>query len=175
MASSRAAARVKTVNGTQGVLLSGFAQLEGKTVSAFFAELDCGDYVVSGGQIFVPFQADPDKLLTLAYLQNLSRSGYEYQVQVKYTNPNPANQTMMQLPPISSTVLAHFTYLNYGSQALPDWTRDRVTFLLPGYGPLCGLLQYQISTGDFIQYVKLDGVFGGTMPQYYDPAITYGW
>lgn len=162
-----------TVNGVNGITLSGLAQLDGFTVSVFLAGLDCGDFTVEGGQVFVPMQSDPDKLLTLALLQAMNATGFEYPVSVEYTNPLTNTQTFMAFPPISDTYLSHFTYLNYGAQSIPDWKRDRVTFMLSGEGPYTGFIQYKISTGAFIQYVKVDGVFGGHAPQYYDTTVDY--
>lgn len=165
-------AEVATVLTVQGVKLSGLAQLNGFSVAVFFAGLDLGDHVIAAGQVFVPFSTT-NSLFTLAYLQSKDETDYEYQVQVKYANPLTGTQTMMEFPPISNTYLSHFTYLNYGSQAITDWARDRVTFMLPGFGPYSGFVQYTISTGELIQYVRIDGVYGGHIPAYYDGATAY--
>lgn len=64
-----------TVSGTN-LLLYGLWHLNGKTVSAVIGGLDCGDYLVANGSITVPLQADPDQLLTVAYLQSISSDSY---------------------------------------------------------------------------------------------------
>ena len=64
------------VNGTASVTLYGLWHLNGKTVSAVIGGLDCGDYLVSLGQITVPFLSDPGKLFTLAYLQSLNGQNF---------------------------------------------------------------------------------------------------
>lgn len=52
-----------------GVTLYGLIRLAGRTVSVWLAGLDCGDYVVAAnGSILVPYQSDPDGLLTAVYL-----------------------------------------------------------------------------------------------------------
>lgn len=50
----------------------GLTELVGRTVTAWVAGLDCGDYVVdSVGSITVPMGSDPDGLLTAQYLYDL--------------------------------------------------------------------------------------------------------
>lgn len=157
-----------------GVTLSGFADLNGDTVTAFLCGLDCGDYTVANGQIFVPYGSDVSKLFTLAYLQSTAGKYTDFSnpFVVKQANVT-TSQTIMEFPPISSTVLARYTYLNYGAQALCDWPNDRVTFLLPGTGPEAGLVQYRISTGAFLQYLTNPQIFGSVNPPRYNAALTY--
>ena len=58
---------------TAGLTFYGLQSNIGKTVTAFIAGLDCGDYTVSSsGTIFVPYGADPDTLLQPAYLLAVS-------------------------------------------------------------------------------------------------------
>lgn|GEM_PF-2552997 len=59
-----------------GITFYGLWHLNGKTVSAVCGGLDLGDYEVSDGSIFVPYQSDPGKAFTLAYLQSLDASTY---------------------------------------------------------------------------------------------------
>lgn len=161
-----------TINSILGVEFIGLGHLEGKLVSAFIAGLDLGDYTVTDGTIFVPYQSDPGKLFTLAYVQNLSSTistDYGVVIQVPQT---AFVQSMLQFPPLPD--LTHVTYLNYGTSLLPDWKRDRVTFLLPGTGPLSGLVQYTISTGALVKYQKSQDIWGLPNPPYYDPTVTYG-
>ena len=52
-----------------GLLFWGYDYLAGQTVTCWVAGLDCGDHVVaSNGSVFVPWGADPDGLLTAAFL-----------------------------------------------------------------------------------------------------------
>lgn len=63
-------------SGTEnGVTFNGLWHLNGNTVSAFICGLDCGDFAVSNGSMFVPFQSDNDGLFTLAYMEQLSAAG----------------------------------------------------------------------------------------------------
>lgn len=68
------------VNYTNGVAVSltfyGFWHLNGKKVSAVCGGLDLGDYLVTNGQITVPFLSDPGKAFTLAYIQSLNANTY---------------------------------------------------------------------------------------------------
>lgn len=159
-----------TVNGIAGITFTGMGHLEGKLVTGFIGQLDVGDYTVTNGQIFVPFQADPGKLFTLAYIQALSAGTYQYGTTV-YVPATAFVQTIMQFPPVSQA--ASFTYLNYGNQAVVDWARNRVTFLLPGTGPLSGFVQYNLTTGALIMYQPISAVFGLFNPPYYDATVTY--
>lgn len=160
-----------TINAVDGITFGGLGHFEGKTVDAFIAGLDLGRYTVSGGTIFVPYQSDPDRLFTLAYL--VSKDG-DWNFWTEVVVPSTSTlETMLQFPPISSDVLNRFTYLDYGEQAVADWANDRVTFLLPGTTPECGFIQYRISTGALIQYVTISTVFGATDPPFYDDAVAY--
>jgi hypothetical protein len=161
-----------TVLTVDGVKLCGLGTLEGQTVAAFIAGLDLGDYVVEDGSIFVPYGSDADHLFTLAYLRNMSATGFEYGFRVHV--PRAAlSETILQFPPISNTVLSRYTYLSYGAQVVADWKNDRVTFLLPGTGPEAGFVQYRISTGAFIQYVTTSEVFFSVNPPRYDNSTAY--
>lgn len=65
---------VTVIAGVSTLTLYGLWHLNGKTVTASVAGLDCGDYVVSNGAIAVPIDYDtlnPDTLTT-AYLQSVS-------------------------------------------------------------------------------------------------------
>lgn len=62
--------------GPTGVTFYGLWHLNGKTVSVVCGGLDCGDFLVANGQVMVPYQSDPGKLFTLAYLQSLDASTY---------------------------------------------------------------------------------------------------
>lgn len=155
-----------------GVTLSGLAPLNGQLVSAFLAGLDCGDYTPANGQVFVPFQSDPDKAFTLVALQAANAANFQYGFDLSYDNI-VTQQTMLQFPPLSNTILSGFTYLDYGSQAITDWLNDRVTFMLPGTAPSCGLVQYRISSGALIKYATIDDIFGVNDPPFYDPTIAY--
>ncbi len=58
---------------TAGLTFYGLQSSIGRTVTAFIAGLDCGDYTVAtDGTIFVPYGADPDGLLQPAYLVAVS-------------------------------------------------------------------------------------------------------
>lgn len=52
-----AAGATTTINSVTGIQFSGLSHLESKLVTAWVAGLDCGDYQVLNGSIFVPFGA----------------------------------------------------------------------------------------------------------------------
>lgn len=84
---------------SDGITLSGLWPLAGKTVSAWVAGLDCGDYVVStDGTILVPFDSDPDGLMTAGWLSNTSNQGgygdAECQIDVSSPNASPTSFTV---------------------------------------------------------------------------------
>lgn len=166
-------ALVTSVSGVDGVMLTGFAQSEGKTVTAFLGNLDLGDHVVTGGQIFVPFLSDADRLFTLAYVQALSGDDFQYTVRISYNNPSAQQQTIMEFPPIGSPYLDGYSYLNYGAIAIADWTRDRVTFVLTSTSPYAGFIQYRISTGALLKYAQTSEIFNAYNPPYYSAATAY--
>jgi len=52
-----------------GIVFTGLWYAVGKTLSVWLAGLDCGDHVVaSNGTLTVPYQSDPDGLMTPTYL-----------------------------------------------------------------------------------------------------------
>jgi hypothetical protein len=53
-----------------GVTLYGLWHLNGSKCSVVIAGLDCGDYTISGGSVFVPWSANPN--LSLAELNNIA-------------------------------------------------------------------------------------------------------
>lgn len=62
-----------TVDGKPVLRFHGLWHLNGKTVSAFIAGLDCGDLPVIDGHIDVPYSANP--LLTKLYLSKITTDG----------------------------------------------------------------------------------------------------
>ena len=61
---------------TDQVTLTGMPFLAGKTVSAWIAGLDCGDYVVGvDGAINVPWASDPDQWFSPGWLNAMSLQG----------------------------------------------------------------------------------------------------
>jgi hypothetical protein len=68
-------AQQSTVGGVSGITFFGLWHLNGETASAVIGGLDCGDYLVGNGSIFVPFGSDPAGNFKLSYLQSLSQVG----------------------------------------------------------------------------------------------------
>lgn len=59
--------------GASGIKLNGMANKAGQTVTVLIAGLDCGDYTVAAdGSVTLAYRADPDGLLTAAYLAGLN-------------------------------------------------------------------------------------------------------
>lgn len=169
----------QTVDGVLGVVFSGFAMLEGKTVSAVIGGLDLGDFVVTNGAIFCPYQSDADKLLTRNFLIELANTGDPRgnnfgALGTPVHLPNgDLTQTMLECQ-IPSLAFTHQSNLNLGDVVLPDWERDRVFFLSVGNGPQCGIVSIQISTGDLIKYNTIDKIFGVPIAPYWVNSMTYG-
>lgn len=56
-----------------GIVMTGYWYAVGKTLSVWLAGLKCGDYLVGNdGAFTVPYQSDPDALLTATYLKGVS-------------------------------------------------------------------------------------------------------
>jgi hypothetical protein len=66
-----------TVLSAPGIRFYGLCPLEGKIVTAFVGGLDCGEYTVADGTIFVPYGSAEGEL-TYAYLSNLTTSGVDF-------------------------------------------------------------------------------------------------
>lgn len=169
----------QTIDGVLGVTFSGFAMLEGKTISAVIGGLDLGDFVVTDGAIFCPYQSDADKLLTRNFLITLANTSDPNSFGATATAtpvhlPNgDINQTMLecQIPAAATTDL---TYLNFGDVVLPDWERDRVFFLAIGNNPNSGIVSVKISTGETLLYNTVDKIFGIPISPVWDASVTYG-
>lgn len=59
--------------GFPGIFLNGMYYRAGQRVTVSILGLDCGDYTVAqDGSVFVPYQSDPDKLLSPAFIANMS-------------------------------------------------------------------------------------------------------
>lgn len=61
-----------------GVYIYGLWHLEGQAADVWLDGVDCGDFTVTNGKVFVPFGADDDGLLTLANMQGLSADGEDF-------------------------------------------------------------------------------------------------
>ncbi len=59
-----------------GATFYGLWHLNGQTASVVCGGLDCGDYMVANGQVFVPWESDSGKLFTYSYLQGLNGGTY---------------------------------------------------------------------------------------------------
>jgi hypothetical protein len=58
-----------------GIVFTGMWYAVGKTLSVWLAGLDCGDHLVAAnGTLTVPYQSDPDGLMTPAYLNTVAQS-----------------------------------------------------------------------------------------------------
>lgn len=89
---------VATING--GITFYGYQAFIGERVRCWVAGLDCGNATVAtNGTVFVPWQSDPDGLLTLTYLQNLpspaNRGGAPLFVNVDWTDAQSVNHRVV--------------------------------------------------------------------------------
>lgn len=117
-----------------GVTAYGLWHLNGENVAAVIGGLDCGNYTVSQGSIFVPWQSDPGKLFTFAYMQTLSTSGVDFggfatfldTITVTsppaFATPQAAStpQTMLELT-YPTTGVSHGAD---GGIMIPDWANN---------------------------------------------------
>lgn len=72
------AAASVTVSGAPGLRLYGLWHLDGQTVTAFIAGLDCGEHLVTNGYMDIPYGSDPDGFFTAAHLSNTTTAGIDY-------------------------------------------------------------------------------------------------
>ncbi|MGO9997506.1 MAG: hypothetical protein ACLPKW_07135, partial [Acetobacteraceae bacterium] len=121
---------VATVNGVAGVWFYGLWHLNGFTVSVVCGGLDCGDHAVSNGAVFVPWQSDPGKMFTLAYLQSLNGGDYgDLAVPLDNTavvtpNTNTTPQTLQEWTFPQTNVTG-----NEGGKIIVDWPNSRAFIL----------------------------------------------
>jgi len=148
----------QSVDGT-GLDIYGYWPLIGKTVSVFAGGLDLGDYVVqAGGKIHVPYQSDPDKLFTKAYLDALNASGVSFaplQTGVEFI------VTTGDIAPNPTTIQAYNPSLGvkptFGWASRPDWAGGRIFLNGGGY-----LASFEIAGNAQINEVLLSTVGGDT-------------
>lgn len=123
-------AKQATVGGVSGLTLYGLFANNGETVSAQIGGLDCGDYTVANGTIFVPYQSDPGKAFTLTYLQSISASTYgDMAVTI--------DGTTTTIPAVTG-----FTYTSQGQLLRPTMPPDVGTQNGPGLGKTRRLHQF---------------------------------
>jgi hypothetical protein len=108
---------------TSGLTLYGLSNHGTATVSVQIGGLDCGDFTVSNGTVFVPWQSDPGKELTLAYLQSLDSDDWSSDMSVTIDG--------------TSTVFpaaVGFTYTSQGQLLRPIAPQDAGTANGPALG-----------------------------------------
>lgn len=98
-------------SGSAEIQIYGLSHLNGKTVTAYIAGLDCGTYTVSSGVITVPYQSDPEGLLTAAYLIGLSGT-YTYGCPIDVKSGGTRHQ-------VTVPVVVGFKYLSEGQLLRP--------------------------------------------------------
>ena len=153
---------------TNGVTCYGLWHLNGKTVTAWIGGLDCGDFAVSNGQIFVPWGSAgplPAKagLFTLAYLQSLANAPINTAgtgILVGETISPPVQNTQ----PATVQWYPGNTLSNAGGGSpsngtcLPDWVNEVVYFLINEGGG--GIVKYSLTTGQVVKYASNASIFG---------------
>ena len=150
-----------TLNGIAGVFCYGLWHLNGYTVTAWLGGLDCGDFLVSGGQIFVPFGSAgpaPAKagLFTQAYFEGLGTGTYgnvgTFLANVVNTPPgqNKSPSTMQWFVDGNSS---HGTLEN--SWCAVDWDNN-VAYFVTSTG---GMTKFDVTDGAVILHVEPGTMF----------------
>jgi len=128
-----------------GVTVYGAYQWVGEEITAWVGGLDCGDYTVAAdGSVFVPFQSDPGKLLTNAYLQSLNGQDFGEATSV-YTS---SVTTVPARSPLNGTV---GEYVGSGNTAAAlvgvDWATNVAMYgVQPGGGLEVSFRSYNLET-----------------------------
>lgn len=156
-----------------GVQLYGLWHLNGHTVSVVIGGLDCGDFPVANGTVFVPFQSDPGKFLTLAYLQSISGSSYgDLAV--------PLDQSVTITPSQTTTpqTIQEFVFPNTntsgvtGTQMVVDFANGAAFFRAsPGSGD--GMRKINVNSGQQITDATMAQIQNSVAPA--PPAFALGW
>lgn len=135
--------------GAFGVTMYGLWHLNGKIVSAWIGGLDCGDYLVADGNIFVPFQSDPGQFFTAAFFESLNGQTYR--------GVSAAVSSVTVSPPSEVTTPATMQWFvdpTPGHAAIGNtvclvaWDLNYVLLFNTGGG----LTKFQLSTGALIGY-----------------------
>ena len=145
-----------------GVTIFGLWHLNGKTVSAVIGGLDCGDYLVTSGSIFVPYQSDPGKLFTLLYVQQLSASGVDFGDLAV-----PLDQSISVTPAQNPTpqIIQEFQFPNSNvtggnsGPLLVDWP-DAKGYLFSADANTGGIRQINLVSGQEIMDKTMFQIFG---------------
>ena len=156
-----------------GVQIYGLWHLNGNTVSVVIGGLDCGDFAIANGTVFVPFQSDPGKFLTAAYLQSISGSSYgdlavplDQSVTVT-PNQTTSPQTIEEfvLPNTNTTGVS-------GPQIVVNFSGGYALFRAsPGAGD--GMRKVDVNSGQQIADATMAQIQNGVAPA--PPAFALGW
>lgn len=160
-----------------GIVVTGLWHAIGKSVSAYIAGLDCGDYTVaSDGTITVPYQSDPDQKLTAAYIKSIND-------QAPNTAPTGGGwYTITELVgtitvtigglPVTCTVpmVIGFNYNSDGQLVRPDQQKDAGT-TSPAMGEPKRIEQYAIQVYDTVSGPAGTGLKVGTDSNHLHPAL----
>lgn len=121
------------VGNATGLTFSGMGSLSGLTVGVTIAGLNCGSYnVSSSGQITVPYNSDPDKLLTQTFL--LQQSGLYPQSAVLSLQGTPATVPVVIGQP----------YVSQGQLLRPQTDQQTRSPIGPAMGKPRRIAQYAI-------------------------------
>lgn len=146
------------------IVLTGFWHLIGEELAVYLAGLDCGDYTVAAdGTIVVPYQSDPDTLLTPAYIKAISDAGYGT------TSEHPATIVVtIEGVPVTCTVplCVGYTYNSDGQLVRPDDEKEAHTVTGSAMGKKRRIHQYAVNFVDAIG-IKIGTTFSNTRPAHF--------
>lgn len=117
-----------------GITFNGLWSMNNESVAAVVGGLDCGNYTVANGSIFVPFKSDPDGLFTNAYLQQLM------------SNPNSGATFTCSIDSgqLVVPVVVGFPYESDGQLMRPQDPREVGTPTGPGLGKVRRIHQFSV-------------------------------
>lgn len=148
------------------LVLTGFHYAIGATLSVYLAGLDCGDYVVAAdGTIVVPYQSDPDLLLTPAYLVAIDAAapdgagmwGNSLEFVSHLTVTVGGIPTDIVVP-----LVVGYTYNSDGQIVRPQTMSDLKTKLGPGMGQIRRTHQYAMQLHETVG-LSVGTDFGATL------------
>ncbi len=118
---------------TSTLTLNGLWHLNGDTVTVWIAGIDCGDFLVSGGQVVVSIDNDPAGLLTSSYLASIS-SGSAYGLMACGIHGPQASYIV--------PCVVGFTYTSQGQCLRPDTAEQSRSPTGPGLGKIRNVQQF---------------------------------
>ena len=167
-----------------GVEFSGLDHMNGKTVTAFVAGLDCGEYTVASGKITVPFQSDPDQLFTAAFAAANVSTVYSLSAgtTVQQTIPDISSGIYLTDMPLSGAYFigAKNRHVDWGNNELYTWSSSGVSVSNATTGDLIRTHATTIpnqtvgfgDTNDDYFYACLDNYANGTFAKISKATLT---